>query len=82
MKLKITPSMTTQMDLFYLKLRWTIILSSPTLFQSVKCRPIINLCHAIKVNPLKMKDSQKVLATAKAYHLIKHDKSVPVLVSA
>lgn len=43
---------------------------------------IINLCHAIKVNPLKMKDCQKVLATAKAYHLIKHDKSMPVLVSA
>jgi len=39
---------------------------------------IINLCHAIKVNPLKMKDCQSVLATVKTYHLIKHDKSMPV----
>lgn len=41
---------------------------------------IINdLCHAIKVNPLKIKGCWKVLATA-AY-LIKHDKAMPVLVS-
>lgn len=43
---------------------------------------INNLFHAIKVNPLKMKDGQKVLATAVAYHLIKHDKAMPVLVAA
>lgn len=39
------------------------------------------LCHAIKVNPLKIKAGQKVLATPLAYHLIKHDKAKPVLVS-
>lgn len=43
---------------------------------------INNLFHAIKVNPLKMKDGQKVLATTVAYHLIKHDKAMPVLVAA
>lgn len=39
---------------------------------------INNLCHAIKVNPLKMKGCQKVLATAVAYHLIKHDEAMPI----
>lgn len=29
-----------------------------------------------------MKACQKVLATAVTYHLIKHDKAMPVLVSA
>lgn len=43
---------------------------------------INNLCHAIKVNPLKMKGFRKVLATAVAYHLINHNKAMPVLVSA
>lgn len=42
---------------------------------------INNLCHAIKVNPLKIKGCRKFLATALAYHLIKHDKVIPVLVS-
>lgn len=37
---------------------------------------INNLCHAIKVNPLKMKGCQKVLVTAVAYHLIKRDKAI------
>ena len=39
---------------------------------------INNLCHAIKVNPLKMKGCQKVLVTVVGYHLIKHDKAMPV----
>lgn len=39
---------------------------------------INNLCHAIKVNPLKMKGCQKVLVTVVGYRLIKHDKAMPV----
>ena len=39
---------------------------------------INNLCHAIKVNPLKMKGCQKVLVTVVGYHLIKHDKAMPI----
>lgn len=41
----------------------------------------MNLCHATKVNPFKIKGCQQVLATAVAYHLIQHDKSMPLLVS-
>lgn len=39
---------------------------------------INNLCHAIKVNPLKMKGCQKVLVTVVGYRLIKHDKAMSV----
>lgn len=39
---------------------------------------INNLCHAIKVNPLKMKGCQKVPVTVVGYRLIKHDKAMPI----
>lgn len=43
---------------------------------------INNLCHAIKVNPLKMKGCQKVLVTVVGYRLIKHDKAIPGMLQA
>lgn len=75
MKLKIIPRMTSQMDLFFLKSMGILI---PLYLKKYKMQITINhYGMQRKINPLKIKGCQKILATEVAYHLIIHIKGIP-----